>query len=674
MPIEFEDYHDLVSIDGLDIAPDGETVAYVRTRPTDGDEYESTIHIAGPNIESSRFTRSTGRDAEPHWSPSGDRLAFVSARGGEGSALWVLPSDGGEACRVTDVVGDVADIAWAPDGTAIAFTQETTSEERETGHDVDRSEDYERDEPDPRVINRHVYRQHGGYRDGKRRHIYVASLSDDSVRRVTDGDFDHAHPEWGDPTTLYYTARREDDPDDNLVHDIVVHDIEAATEKMVTQTTGWLPAFSVTADGKVAFRQSDLEPPGPSMRTTDAVVYDRKTGEQRTITAGFERRVYRGTRPEWGPNGEELYFLTPDEGTVDIYRAPADGSDSPSAIVQDIGHVRELSIASDSSSQESLAIIRGEWDHPGDVFLYDLDGDDEQRLTRVNELYLSEQTIAEPEELWYESNDGTPVQGWLLTPSKTADVSEPYPLVVQVHGGPTIMWTTSGSVWHEFQSFATKGYAVFWCNPRGSSGYGEQFSTAIAEDWGALDSADVLAGVETVRDRPEIDGENVFVTGGSFGGFLTAWLLGHSNTFDAGVAQRGVYDQVSQFGTTDTYHSSEKQLGLPWEDHDAYWDSSPIACADQITAPTLLIHSENDFRVPISNAEVLYRFLKKNDVTTQFVRYPREGHELSRSGEPDHIVDRLKRIGAWFDGYSSHHDDDPVMPEGGAERDRTTEE
>jgi dipeptidyl aminopeptidase/acylaminoacyl peptidase len=669
MHVEFTDYYDLVGVCDADLAPDDETVAFVRTEPDDDESSESTVYVTGPDQEPRRFTRSAGNDAEPCWSPSGDRLAFTSASD-DGSALWLLPADGGEARRVTDVVGDVANLAWAPDGTRIAFTQEVRAEERDAGHDLDCEEEYEREAPDPRVVDRNVYRQHGGYRDGKRQHVYLVDLATDELRRVTDGDFDHANPEWGDATTLYYTARRDGDPndptapdpDDSLVHDIVAHDTESDTAETVTQTTGWLPAFSATADGRIAFREGDLEPPGPSMRTTDAVVFDRESGDRRNLTAEFHRRVYRGTRPEWGPDGESLYFLAPDEGTVDLYRVPADGSGEPEPVVEDAGHVTEFALG-----EETVATVRSEWDHPGDAFLHDLDGGDERRLTRVNESYLDDRSVAEPEAFWFTSADGTPVQGWLLTPPDGA-ASEPYPLVTQVHGGPTIMWSESGSMWHEFQSLAARGYAVFWCNPRGSSGYGEVFSTAIAEDWGALDSADVLAGVDEVCDRPAVDDGNVFVTGGSFGGFLTAWLLGNSDAFDAGVAQRGVYDQVGQFGTTDTYHSSEKQLGLPWEAHEEYWESSPIAYADRITAPTLLLHSENDYRVPIANAETLYRFLKKSGVTTQFVRYPREGHELSRSGEPDHVVDRLERIGAWFDGYSDHHDAEPVVPEGGAVR------
>jgi dipeptidyl aminopeptidase/acylaminoacyl peptidase len=588
-----------------------------------------------------RYTLPTHVDSEPQWSPSGASLAFVSDRS-EASEIWVMPTDGGEARRVTDVVGAVSNVRWSPDGTALTFVQATTEEERAEGHDRTRDSEYERTTPDPLVTRRFVYREHGEYRQGRRRHVYTVDVDDDSVTRVTDGDYDFENPSWGDETTLYYTVKRTGDPDDTLTHDIVRHDLAEDAAETVCQTTGWLPAYDVDDRGRIAYRHSRDEEPGPSMYTTNLKVYDPETGETTTPTRTFDRRIYRDCTPQWGPDGA-VYFLYPDRGEVNLARVDPE-STSPETLLAPGGHIQEVDVTT-----QGIAFVQSDWDYPSDVFVADFDGS-VRRVTELNDAYLAARSIAEPEEHWFESHDGTEIQGWLLTPPSEArrDVEGTPPLVVEIHGGPSIMWSTSGTMWHEFQLLAAAGYAVFWCNPRGSTGYGEAHSLAIAEDWGSIDFADIVSGVDSVSDRDDV-GDRQFVTGGSYGGFMTAWAITHTDRFDAAVAQRGVYDQMAQFGGTDTYHSSERQLGLPWEDPETYWDASPTAHIESVSTPTLLIHSEQDYRVPIHNADALYRHLKKVGVEVEYVRYPREGHELSRAGEPQHVVDRLERIREWFD-------------------------
>jgi dipeptidyl aminopeptidase/acylaminoacyl peptidase len=296
-------------------------------------------------------------------------------------------------------------------------------------------------------------------------------------------------------------------------------------------------------------------------------------------------------------------------------------------------------------------------------------------VTDFNREYLDERKVAEPEELRYEVgepraewaaredvsagelDEDRQLQGWLLTPPDF-DPDEKYPLVVEVHGGPHAMWTTSGTMFHEFQTLAARGYVVFWSNPRGSAGYGEDFMTAIEREWGAVTTADVLAGVETALDRSYVDENQLFLTGGSFGGYMTAWLVSHTDRFTAAVSQRGVYDLSGFYGSTDwAYELVESEFGTtPWEDSELLAAHSPTAHVDAVETPTLLVHSETDYRTPICTAELFYRGLRKHGVDTRLVRYPEEGHELSRSGQPGHIVDRLERIARWFDGYSVHHE------------------
>jgi dipeptidyl aminopeptidase/acylaminoacyl peptidase len=656
--ISAADYHDIVQVSDPQLSPGGETVAFVRKVPADDESYEATVYVvpADGEGEATQFTVAEGVDSEPRWSPSGDRLAFVSTRGDDDDRpqLWVLPTAGGEARQVTDVPGGVSQLSWSPDGGRIAFVQSTTEAEREEDLDLDIAdeEEYEREDPDPRVVDRLIYRQQASYIDGTRSHVYVADLDGDEVERVTEGDYDYGHPSWGDEESLYLTAKREDDPDDNIVVDVLRYDTEDDELEEITQTTGWMASLAATSDGRLAYPRTPED--RASMRQTDLEVYDVEAEEATTLTDEFDRDVSPDTI-EWDPAEEAVYFVAPDEGDYTIRSVAADGSADPELVAGE-GHATGISVGEDA-----VAVTKSEWDHRGDVFVV-CDGE-ETRLTEVNADYLAERDVQEPEEVWFES-DGREIQGWVLTPP-AFDEDEEYPLAVEIHGGPHAMWSTSGTVWHEFQTLAARGYVVFWSNPRGSLGYGEEFSMAIERDWGNVTMRDVMAGVETVAERDYVDEDNTFVTGGSFGGFMTGWIVGQTDYFDGAVAQRGVYDLSSFYGSTDAFKLIEWDFGAtPWDEPGFLWEQSPVAHADEVSTPTLVVHADNDFRVPVNNGEMFYLFLKKNDVDTRLVRYPREGHELSRSGEPGHVVDRIERIVRWFDGYSDHVDAPPALERG----------
>jgi dipeptidyl aminopeptidase/acylaminoacyl peptidase len=699
--VSASDYHHIVKPTHPRVSPNGERVAFVRKTPDDAESYEATIHVVPlGGGDAQQFTVSEGVDTSPRWSPSGDRLAFVSTRGAadDRPQLWVVPTTGGEARQVTNVPGGVSGIAWSPDGSRIVFTQRTRPDERETGIDCSldaaesEGEEYEREDPDPRVIDRLIYRAGQQYFDGGRSHVYLAHLDVDGdadaepVSRVTAGDYDFVNPVWGDSETLYYAVERTGDPDDNAVFDVLCNDLagdpsaadgeaadgEAAdgrnaaitatgVSETLFQTTGWIPDLAATNDGRVAYRRTPEE--RLSMRQTDIEVYDRTSGETTVLTDELDRDVEGpgGVNDDlgmaWDPAEERLYFATPDEGQVVLRRVAGDGSSDPEVVVRS-GHLTGFAVGRDA-----VAYSASEWDHPGDVFVSTPGGAETNRLTRLNADYLDGRAVREPEELWFES-DGERIQGWLLTPPDF-DPDEQYPLVVEIHGGPHAMWSTSGTMWHEFQTLAARGYVVFWSNPRGSTGYGETHATAIEADWGAVTTRDVLAGADLVCERDYVDESQQFVTGGSFGGYMTGWLVGQTDRFAGAVAQRGVYDLASFYGSTDAFKLIEWDYGTtPWESPEELWADSPVAHAAEVETPTLVVHADLDFRVPVNNGEMFYLFLKKNGVDTRLVRYPREGHELSRSGEPGHIVDRIERIARWFDGYSAYHDVDRALDRG----------
>jgi dipeptidyl aminopeptidase/acylaminoacyl peptidase len=642
--IDADDYRDLATVSDPRVSPDGERVAFVRTVPDGDEEYEATVHVVPLGGGDARqFTVSDGVDADPRWSPSGDRLAFASTRGeGDRQQLWVMPGDGGEARRLTSVVGGVSGVAWGPDGERIAFTQRVSAADREAGRDHEVAPEYDPDPPDPRVIDRTVYRAGAEYLDGRWSQVYLLDLGDGSVRALTTADRHAVSPSWGDGDALYYAQKRGEDPDETVAWDLIEHDVAADERGVVGETTGWQPRLAAAADGRLAHTYTPEE--RASMRQTEVRVLDGASGDPVTLTAGLDRTVERESALHWDPDGERVYFLTPDEGSVVLRRVPGDGSGDPEVVAGEGGHVAAASVGDDL-----VTYVQSEWDHPGDVFATTPAGAERRRLTRTNADYLDGRAVAQPEEIRFE-RDGTELQGWLLTPPG-ADGGE-YPLVVEVHGGPHVMWSTGGTVWHEFQTLAARGYAVFWCNPRGSTGYGEAFAEAIAGDWGDATLGDVLAGVDEAVDRDAVDADRQFVTGGSFGGYLTAWALAETDRFDAGVAQRGVYDLVSFYGSSDAHRLVEWEFdAVPWEDPETLYEHSPAIRADGIDVPTLVLHADRDYRVPAGGAELLFRTLRKRGVDTRMVRYPREGHELSRSGEPAHVVDRIERIARWFDGY-----------------------
>ncbi|MFC6716096.1 S9 family peptidase [Natrialbaceae archaeon GCM10025810] len=735
------DYHDIVRVSEPRLSPDGERVAFVRAVAADDESDEATVYVVPLGGDPPRqFTAADGVDGEPRWSPSGDRLAFVSTRGeGDRPQLWILPTDGGEARRVTGVVGGVSNLEWSPDGSRIVFTQSVTATDREEGRDLAVDPDYEPETPDPRVIDRMVYRSGTEYFDDRRSHVYVLDVEaaleragskelGDALLRLTEGDADHVAPTWGDDETVFYAAKSGEVPDDSVTYDVYAHhlcDVTVAIDvgdssgpeeddssdpdgddssatppgdaEVLTQTTGWLDSMAGTRKNLVAFPYTPEEK--LTMRQTEVRVHDAETGREWTPTESLDRTLAYDGGFAWDPAGEVLYFTTPDGGSKVLWSVPAgdgdwngngdedgngdgSGSPKPTRVYGD-----DVTVEGFDVGENAVAVVQSEWDHPGDIFVTTRGGNETHRLTRVNDEYLIDRAVSEPEELRFEGgapidadedgdgegegegddewgSDGAKpeIQGWLLTPPDF-DPSQTYPLIVEIHGGPHAHWTTAGTMWHEFQTLAARGYVVFWCNPRGSTGYGEDHEMAIERDWGDVTLSDVLAGVDRVCERDYVDSDQLFVTGGSFGGFMTAWTVGRTDRFRAAVAQRGVYDLTGFYGSTDeALKLVEYDFGVtPWDDPDFLRERSPVSLVPEVDTPTLVLHSDRDYRTPANTAELFYVGLKKHRVDSRLVRYPREGHELSRSGEPAHVVDRLERIARWFDGYSEHHDAPPAL-------------
>jgi dipeptidyl aminopeptidase/acylaminoacyl peptidase len=665
------DLYNIVSISDPRFSPDGRWLAYVRTQMeqvTNG--YKSSIWLA-PCLggRPRQFTCGDARDSAPRWSPDGCWIAFVSTRGdADGKAqIYLIPTDGGEARRLVKMENGATDPAWSPDGTRLAFTSRLSPEEMASeGEPMPESpagpdevkllkeakERAERRKADPRVITRFAYRAETSFFDDRTKHLYVIDVdpekgqSQGRPRRLTQDGRNYGDPRWmPDGGSLLATVDRKPGEDDLFYHrDVARVPLDGGEAKLLTGPDTQDDNPWPSPDGRwIAYNSL----PAAESTTANAEIrlVPATGGDPHTITAELDAHA-RDIR--WAPDSQSLYFLVAERGRIDLRRISVDGGPVDTLLTAD----RAMLAYDVSADGQKTGFVASTDRVPWDLYVANLDGSGERQLTEVNAGWLAERAQGQVDDLWFESTDGTSLQGWIVKPPDW-DPEGNYPLVLSIHGGPHVMWSRhEPTMWHEWQVLAARGYVVFACNPRGSDGYGRDFRAALLNHWGEADLPDLLAGVEQVLARGYVDPERLVVTGGSYGGFMTTWVIGHSDRFKAAVAQRGVYDLISFYSTTDIPLFGEREFStVPWEDPQKLWNYSPLAHVEEMHTPLLLIHSANDFRAPIPAAEGLFVALRRLRREVELVRYPRDGHELSRSGEPKHRVDRLDRIVAWFDRH-----------------------
>jgi dipeptidyl aminopeptidase/acylaminoacyl peptidase len=633
------------------IAPDGRRVAFVHTTiDRDADAYVSHIWLA--NCESGavqQFTSGRGKDRYPRWSPDGLKLLFVSTppnqEGDEQRGqLFIIRLSGGEAAQLTDLEGGVQHPRWSPDGRRILFTSLVV--------------DGEKKKTDVKVITRVSYRFNAkGFFDGRRNHLFTISSTGRRPKQVTRGEYDVEGAEWLDGgRRVAFISNLHIDAD--LTYDKYLYAIplRGGDPEQLTDGPRTITALRASPQGgEIAYLGHDYR---RGLAThQDLWVVPASGGSSENLTRGFDQDIGKplvsdvrvespNPNPQWGARGDCLYFTSTYGGVVGLYRVSRQGCEVEK-VLGDVDHsVEAWSVAEDASVAYTVLQTRAP------IELWVKMGETARQLTRVNRRWVREHVVCGSERFAFESSAGHRVEGWLIRPPGVRAGAK-YPLLLEIHGGPRGVY--GYGFMHEFQVLAAQGWVVVYVNPHGSGGYEEAFQAELPGHYGEQDYADLMEAVDyVVAQYGFIDAQRLGVLGGSYGGFMTNWIVTHTDRFKAAVTMRSISNWVSMFGCSDigwVFGKWEMGGGVPWREEEAYMAKSPIRYVEAVRTPTLIIHSEEDYRCPMEQAEQFFTALKVRGVPTELVRFPKEHHGLSREGGPRHRMERLDHIVRWFKTY-----------------------
>lgn len=670
--ITIEDLYNIAAISRPRISPDGQQVAYVVTEiDSHKHEYRSAIWITPTSGgKARRLTSGPANANNPAWSPDGRWLAFTSERPGEASRavgeeqrklgkdkpqIWVLPIDGGEAQQLTFLPHGAGHPVWSPDSRWIAF-------EAAVGP-LDELNDEGKPFPKVRVIDRLWYRLDGvGYIYERRNHLFLISREGGEPRQLTDGDWDDGDATWSpDGSRLAFTSSRAEDRWRTPAADIytlTIEDGKAGALRCLTDGSLGCTGLSWSPDGSTLAFLGALKFRSGGHVDVYTIAADAQETRPTCLTWDFEGSFqdwlnsdlgdeHIAPAPVWSADGETLYALAAQRGSTRIFAFPKTGSGAnPHALTPAERHVRDFST---DRAAEKLALTIGNATRPSEVALCSTSESGEvQRLTSHNDALFNELRLSELEYFPFTGAEGWPMDGWILKPPDF-DPTQKYPLILQIHGGPHTDY--GHGFFHEMHVQAANGYVVFFTNPRGSAGYGRDFALAVRGTWGEVDSLDIMAGVDALIAKGYIDETRLGVTGGSYGGFMTNWLIGHHpERFKAAVTDRCVANLASMFGASDVgWEFGEDEFeAVPWENLDHLMKYSPISYVHNIRTPLLIIHSEQDLRCGIEQAEQLFTALKYLGREVVFVRFEGQSHGLSRGGHPKLRLERLRHGLNWF--------------------------
>jgi dipeptidyl aminopeptidase/acylaminoacyl peptidase len=644
--VEIKDLSRIIAISDPRISPDGKKVVFVHTKlDFEEDTYLNNLWIVNTKKGKPRqFTSGRSKDKNPSWSPDGKYIMFTSIPyDKEGNKkkrqIFVIPVDGGEARQLTDIEEGVESPEWGPHGKRILF--------------ISNVKRFERDESDVKVIDRLSYKYDGkGFYENTRKHIFTINSSGGKPKQITKGEFDVSNPKWAENgKSIVFSSNLEPDADivgRNYLYNV---DSKGGEPKKLTKTLMNISGIATNPMRKeIVFTGHDYR--NGSGTNTEVWVY--RDGDTNPITLDFDQDL--GTKlscdirvnsispnPTWV--GDYIYFTSTYTGISGLYRIYLNGGDVEKLIGQVDHSVETFSL----NYNERIAYTVLSTSEP--IELWIMDKDKTKQLTDINKDYKKKTLIMPHERFSFRSSAGHEVEGWLMKPSNFKQ-DKKYPLILHIHGGPRGAY--GNSFFHEFQVLAAQGWAVLYINPWGSGGYYEEYQAALPGHYFEQDYEDLMKAVDVILKRKKWINENKLgVTGGSYGGVMTNWIITHTNRFAVASTLRSISNWVSFYGVSDigwTFGKNEIG-GTIWEMEEEFMSKSPLRYIANVKTPTQIIHSEEDYRCPMEQAEQLFTALKVLGVDTELIRFPGESHGLSRQGKPKHRKERLQHIIRWFNKY-----------------------
>jgi dipeptidyl aminopeptidase/acylaminoacyl peptidase len=639
------------------ISPDGRSVAYTITRyDMDANRGRTDIWLVPVAGGAPRqLTSGSASSSSPSWSPDGSRLAFVSSRGGDGPQLWLLPADGGEARQLTKLEGGAAGPVWSRDGRSLLVTSQVWPEGDAL---ADRMKRLSASGSSAMIYDELMYRHWDEWEDGRRSHVFMVDAATGAARDLTPGPYDTPPIALGgfqdydlspDGAELAFVRNITVPTAVGTGNDIWLVSTGGGEPRLLTQNQANDVSPQYSPDGRwIAYLA--MERPGFEADRTRLMLYDRRTGQHHALTQALDRSVDQFL---WAPDSRNLYFLAQDEIWRSIYRVPVSGGDA-------VRLTKETYIGSLALAPDGRTFIAGRQSstQPTELFALDTNGRELRQLTTTNAALLQQIALQPAEPFWFAGAGGTRVQGFLIRPPGF-DPERKYPVVYVVHGGPQGAWSDLFHYRWNGNMFAAPGYVAVLVNPRGSTGYGQQFTDEISGDWGGRVYDDLMLGLDHVlATYPFTDGDRVAAAGASYGGYMMNWFLAQTDRFRALINHDGVYDFRSMYGSTEELWFPEWEFrGTPWTNPEAYRRFNPSEYVENFRTPMLVIHGGLDYRVPLEQGLQVFTALRRRDVPARLLYFPDEGHWVLK---PQNAKVWWETVYDWLHRYL-----DPAAPRAG---------
>ncbi len=631
-PITFDDMIKLHRIAEPQVSTDGKWVAYtVATPDLDANRNASNIWIVSTGGGAALQLTQSGHDSSPVWSPDEKSLAFLSSRGGD-SQVHLLSMDGGEAHALTKLSTGVDLVKWSPDGKTIAFTSSVYPDCKDDDCNSKRDAEKEKNKVKAHVAEHLLYRHWTHWNEGKRSHLFVIPADGSAAPRdLTAGaNYDIPPDERSGPgdinfspdgKELCFTAVTGKMEAISTNGDLFIVPVAGGEAKRITTQAGFDGNPVYSPDGKYIAYHAQLTPEYESDRWR-VMLYDRQSGKNENLSEGFDRSA---SELAWSPDSKTIYFTAENETQQPVYAMAARAGAEPRKIIADTYNTA-ISFSTDG---KTLVFERTSLTMSAEVFAASSDGSNARQLTHQNDAILAALEMNAPETFWFEGAGGTKVQAMMIRPPKF-DATKKYPLLVVLHGGPQTMWSNAWGYRWNAQVFTAAGYVTLMINRRGSTGYGQQFTDEITNDWGGKAYTDVMNGVDyTLKKYSFVDGTRMAAAGGSYGGYMADWIATHNGRFKAIVSHASVYDKLAMYATDELWFEEHDMQGTPWTNPESYRKWAPVTYAGELgkyKTPTLVIAGERDYRVPYTQSLEFFSALQRQGVPSKLVVFPDEGH------------------------------------------------